>query len=56
MSGEAAKYLDDLLDFQQYLAQCTDRQVQGVWEKESAAGRSNYAALARAEMGKRRLL
>lgn len=56
MSGEAAKYLDDLLDFQQYLAQCTDRQVQGVWEKESASSRSDYAALARAELAKRGLL
>lgn len=54
--SEAGEYLSDLLDFQQYLAQCTDQQVQGVWEKERGAGRGDYAALARAELLKRGLL
>ena len=54
--SEAANYLSGLLGFQRYLAQCTDQQVQGVWEKERGAGRSDYAALARAELLKRGLL
>lgn len=43
----------DIRDFNGYLANCTDRQVQGVHEKESAAHRSAYVALAEAEAGRR---
>ncbi len=36
----------DKREFQQYLRQCTDRQVQGVYDKEKEAGRMDYAELA----------
>ena len=36
----------DRLDFTRYLALCTDAQVRGVWEKEKAARRHDYARLA----------
>ena len=39
----------DMREFRGYLKQCTDRQVCGVYEKESEAGREAYAELARAE-------
>lgn len=39
----------DRREFQQYLRQCTDRQVIGVLEKEEQAARRDYAELARAE-------
>ena len=39
----------DMKEFRQYLKQCTDRQVRGVYEKERAAGREDYAELAQAE-------
>jgi hypothetical protein len=39
----------DLDEFEQYLQQCTDTQVQGVYDKERAAGRDEYADLAVAE-------
>jgi hypothetical protein len=39
----------DIREFNGYLAACTDRQVQGVYEKESAAGREEYVALVEAE-------
>jgi hypothetical protein len=45
----------DINQFQQYLRQCTDRQVIGVYEKERAAGRRAYVQLAALEMAKRRL-
>lgn len=40
-------------EFARYLRNCTDQQVVGVWEKERAAGRDDYAALAVAEAGRR---
>jgi hypothetical protein len=36
-------------DFRGYLRNCTDRQVQGVYEKEKEAGRDDYAELAKDE-------
>jgi hypothetical protein len=43
----------DIRDFRAYLAACTDRQVQGVYNKEKAAGREAYAELAVAEAERR---
>ena len=43
----------DREEFKGYLANCTDRQVYGVYEKEKAAGRKAYANLALEEMRKR---
>lgn len=40
-------------EFRLYLRQCTDRQVQGVYDKESAAGREDYAELAENEAERR---
>lgn len=40
----------DMREFNAYLRGCTDRQVRGVYEKESGAGREEYAELAAAEM------
>ena len=40
----------DCREFQMYLAACTDRQVVGVYEKELAARRYDYARMAKAEM------
>ena len=40
---------DEMKDFRGYLKNCTDRQVQGVYDKEKAAGREDYAELAVAE-------
>lgn len=45
----------DARDFRAYLFACTDRQVIGVLEKERAAGRADYAALAEAESDRRGL-
>ncbi len=42
-------------DFKQYLLQCTDRQVRGVLEKETEAGREDYAELAKNELERRGL-
>ena len=39
----------DRHEFRQYLRQCTNAQVQGVYEKELAAGRHEYAELAESE-------
>lgn len=39
----------DMKEFRQYLKLCTDRQVQGVYDKEHEAGREDYAELAIAE-------
>jgi hypothetical protein len=36
----------DKREFQLYLKQCTDRQVQGVYDKEKNANRKDYAELA----------
>jgi hypothetical protein len=43
----------DMREFRAYLRICTDRQVQGVYEKERDAGREAYAELARAEAERR---
>jgi hypothetical protein len=40
-------------DFAGYLRNCTDRQVQGVYDKERAANRRAYANLAVAEASRR---
>jgi hypothetical protein len=40
-------------EFELYLQQCTDIQVHGVIEKESAAGRSQYVKLAKQELERR---
>lgn len=45
----------DRSEFQSYLRDCTDRQVIGVYEKEKAAGRKDYAALAEIEAVRRNL-
>lgn len=45
----------DIREFQQYLNHCTDRQVQGVYEKEAGAGREDYAELAYLELIRRGL-
>ena len=41
--------LADMRDFRQYLKQCTDAQVQGVYDKEKKALRHIYAELACAQ-------
>lgn len=43
----------DIREFASYLRACTDAQVQGVYDKEKAAGREVYTALARAEASRR---
>lgn len=40
-------------EFRQYLRQCTDAQVQGVYDKERAAGRREEAKLAIEEADRR---
>lgn len=40
-------------NFEAYLRACTDRQVQGVYDKERAAGRRPEIALARLEAARR---
>ena len=40
-------------EFKQYLRQCTDAQVLGVWRKERDAGRVEYRRLAAAEWDRR---
>jgi len=47
---------DDIRQFADYLRQCTDRQVRGVYEKERKAGRDAYATLAEIEGERRGLL
>lgn len=44
---------DDIAEFAGYLRTCTDRQVQGVYDKEHRAGRSAYAELAVMEARRR---
>lgn len=39
----------DKEEFRAYLRQCTDTQVQGVYEREAKAGRADYADLAKDE-------
>lgn len=46
----------EIRDFMAYLKGCTDRQVLGVLDKETDAGREDYAELARAEADHRGLL
>lgn len=43
-------------EFKQYLRGITDNQVIGVLEKERAAGRDDYVALAEAEAARRNLM
>lgn len=43
----------DRKEFELYLQQCTDNQVQGVLEKETLAKRQDYAQLAREEILRR---
>lgn len=43
----------DMKDFNGYLRNCTDSQVRGVYEKEKAAGREDYAELAKMEADRR---
>lgn len=43
----------DRINFGGYLRQCTDAQVQGVYEKEKRAGREDYAMLAELEAVRR---
>lgn len=40
-------------EFVGYLKACTDNQVRGVYEKEKAAGRKDYAELAKQEAERR---
>lgn len=44
---------DEIRDFSAYLRNCTDSQVQGVYDKEIEAGRTAYAELAVIEAGRR---
>lgn len=44
----------DKAEFVAYLKGCTDRQVQGVYDKETAANRRDYAQLAKNEMQNRK--
>jgi hypothetical protein len=43
----------DMREFSGYLRNCTDRQVQGVYDKEKAADREEYAELAKLEADRR---
>lgn len=43
----------DREEFQLYLEHCTDAQVYGVLEKESAAGRQQYVKLVKQELARR---
>jgi hypothetical protein len=45
----------DMKEFRSYLKVCTDAQVQGVYDKETEAGREDYAELAVAEAEMRQL-
>lgn len=40
----------DKTEFNAYLKNCTDRQLEGVLEKERSAGRTEYVALTKQEM------
>lgn len=43
----------DIREFRGFLRQATDRQVQGIYDKEKRAGRDDYAELAVAEAERR---
>ena len=43
----------DMREFRAYLRNCSDAQVQGVYDKEASAGRFDYAELAVAEAERR---
>lgn len=43
----------DTQEFNSYLRQCTNAQVEGVLEKEREAGRAEYVNLAKSEMERR---
>ena len=43
----------DIREFRGFLRQATDRQVQGIYDKEQRAGRDDYAELAVAEAKRR---
>lgn len=45
----------DRKEFKSYLRSCTDKQVQGVYDKERAAGRSTYAEMAQDEAERREI-
>lgn len=45
----------DIREYMAYLKICTDRQVQGCYEKEKAAGREDYAALCEIEADNREI-
>jgi hypothetical protein len=47
---------EEIAAFNDYLYYCTDAQVQGVYDKESAAGRQAYVALVEAEALRRQML
>jgi hypothetical protein len=40
-------------EFRAYLRACTDRQVQGVYDREKDAGRTKFATMAREEAASR---
>ena len=46
----------DIAEFNGYLRNCTDRQVQGVYDKETSAGRDAYAHLAQEEATRRQIV
>jgi hypothetical protein len=46
---------NEMRDFNAYLRACTDAQVRGVYAKEKAAGRDDYAELARMEAERRNI-
>lgn len=46
----------EMREFRNYLKQCTNAQVQGVYDKEKEAGRDDYAELAIAEAERRGLI
>lgn len=46
----------DIREFRLYLAACTNRQVEAVFNKEHDAGREAYAELARTEAEERGLV
>lgn len=45
----------DMREFNEYLRQCSDAQVEGAWEKETEADREDYAELAWQELIRRDL-
>jgi hypothetical protein len=46
----------DIREFRGFLGQATDRQVQGIYDKEKSAGRDDYAELAIAEAERRGII